>query len=479
MDTTVENNPLISIYLSLDASDSRRLTKWLDSPAHNQREDVRALHAYLTGGKDRLNRTPALSKMRIWTQLFPQEPFDDARLRQTFHWALKATEGFLAYVNWQNDEFSQHLALIEELRQRDIPGFSTKKLKKAINNQLQIPLRNEKYFRNEYLLELEREEHRNLYDPQTVPRLQEISNTLDLTYFIEKLKVAGNTIFQQRVKKTSYDLRLVDVVLDQVSQLDLTKYPVLSIHYYGYRGLTENDENGKIIGLLRTTVGQHSDMLSRSDLRYFILMAINLCISNANKGLDLFIREAFEWYKLGLETESMIQNNLLTRETYLNVVLNALKLQEYDWVRSFMDSYSDKLESSIRENTERFARARLSYKLQDYTTAMQLLILVDFKHHVYNLVAKTLLLKIYFELGEMDALDSQLDSMTTYIRRKELSDLHQKTFKNILRYVRQLSRIPPTHQKATLLKLRQQVEATTPLIEKEWLLQQIDGKLKR
>jgi hypothetical protein len=195
-------------------------------------------------------------------------------------------------------------------------------------------------------------------------------------------------------------------------------------------------------------------------------MAINLCISNANKGLDLFIREAFEWYKLGLETESMIQNNLLTRETYLNVVLNALKLQEYDWVRSFMDSYSDKLESSIRENTERFARARLSYKLQDYTTAMQLLILVDFKHHVYNLVAKTLLLKIYFELGEMDALDSQLDSMTTYIRRKELSDLHQKTFKNILRYVRQLSRIPPTHQKATLLKLRQQVEATTPLIEK-------------
>jgi len=60
MDNTVEKNPLISIYQSLDKADARRLGKWLSSPVHNQREDVRILHAYLIGGEDRLFKTSSL-----------------------------------------------------------------------------------------------------------------------------------------------------------------------------------------------------------------------------------------------------------------------------------------------------------------------------------------------------------------------------------------------------------------------------------
>ncbi|TXF90596.1 hypothetical protein FUA23_05745 [Neolewinella aurantiaca] len=475
MDSTVEKNPLISIYQSLDKADVRRLGKWLDSPAHNKREDVRALHAYLSGGGDRLFKTSSLGKMRIWKRIFPGETYNDARLRQTFHWALKATESFLAWENWQNDPMNQQLGLAKELRRRNISGSAGRSLRKAEQLQEKTLVRNEAYYRNQYELELEREEHRTYYQLLDKPRFQQISDTLDITYLIEKLKASGNMLFHQRVYRTEYSVRFLDEVISYVEQLDLEDYPVLAIHYYGYRGLVEDDVSGTTISLLRDAVEKHGNLLSRVDLRYVILMAINLCISNMNQGREPYIRESFEWYRLGFSRQVITQDNLLTRATYLNVITIGLRLQEYDWIRRFIDSHTKQLEDDIRENTESFARARLAYEQKDYDTGMPLLAQVDFKHPVYNIMAKTLQLKIYYEIDEYDAMDSQLDSMTTYLRRKTLSDLHKDNFGNIVRFVRRMSRLKPGDRKKKA-ELREQIENASPLTEKKWLLEQLDKR---
>ncbi len=473
MEATVEKNPLISIYQSLGKSDGRRLGKWLDSPIHNQRDDVRALHAYLLGGDGRLYKTSSLAKMRIWKRIFPEEPFDDARLRQTFHWALKATESFLAYEHWQRDPFATQLALFSELSQRNVASVAARALKKADQLLQKVPLRDEKTLRDQYLLELARDEHRVYHKLREEPRFQEIADLLDLSYFIEKLKASGNMLFQQRVYKTEYSVRFLDEVVEQVEKLDLTENPVLAIHYYGYRGLTEDDTTGENIGLLRDAVEKHGDALGARELRYVILMAINICISNMNIGRETYIREAFEWYRLGFSRDVIAENNLLTRATYLNIITIGLRLQEYAWIENFINEHTQQLEEDIRENTENFSRARLSYELKDYETAMRLLVIVDLKHPVYNLLAKTLLLKIYYELDEYDAMESQLDSMTTYIRRKKIAELRQDNFNNIVRFVRQLSRIPHG-DRTKLAKLRDRIEATSPLTEKKWLLEQLE-----
>ena len=227
--------------------------------------------------------------------------------------------------------------------------------------------------------------------------------------------------------------------------------------------------------MLRDTINAHGDLLNPHDLRYVFLMAINLCISNANRGRDNFVREAFEWYRLGIERDVIAENGQLTRATYLNIVTHAIKLEEYDWATDFIEQHTDQLEDDIRENTESFARARLAYEQKDYDTGMPLLAQVDFKHPVYNIMAKTLQLKIYYEIDEYDAMDSQLDSMTTYLRRKTLSDLHKDNFGNIVRFVRRISRMKPGDRKKKT-ELREQIETASPLTEKKWLLEQLDKR---
>ena len=471
MSSTVENNPLISLYRALDKSDVRRLGKWLDSPIHNQRDDVQALHAYLIKA-NHLYKTSSLAKMRIWKKIFPQDPFDDARLRQTFHWSLKAVEAFLAYTQWSKDPINQRLALVRELQQRNLAGPAERNLAKSRKLLGAIALKDEHRLRQQYRLELQQDEHRTYYQLNERPRFQEIADTLDLTYLIEKLKASWNMLFHQRVYKTKFKVNFLDEVVAYVQQLDLEQYPVLAIHYYGYQGLVDDDESGKTISRLRDAVAKHGELLSEKDLRYVILMAINICITKMNQGKEPYVREAFEWYSLGLAEDAIAENGLLTRATYLNVVSIALKLQEFSWASDFLNSFTHQLEEDIRDNTERFARAQLGYAQQDYDTAMPLLVQVDFKHPVYNLLAKTLLLKIYFELDEFDLLESQVDSMLTYIRRKTLSDLHRNNFNNIARLTRQLSRLGPNRKKKETL--RQKIQDTSPLSEKKWLAEQLE-----
>lgn len=471
MSSTVENNPLISLYRALDKSDIRRLGKWLDSPIHNQRDDVQALHAYLIGS-DRLYKTSALTKTRVWKKIFPQEAFDDARLRQTFHWALKAVEAFLAYTQWCKDPINQRLELVKELQQRNLAGPAGRNLTKSRKLLESVELKDEHHLRQQYQLELQQDEHRTYYQLNEHPRFQEIADTLDLTYLIEKLKASWNMLFHQQVYKTEFKINFLTEVVGYVQQLDLEKHPVLAIHYYGYLGLVDDDESGKTISRLRDAVARHGKLLNEKDLRYVILMAINICITKMNQGKEPYIREAFEWYRLGLEEDSITENGLLTRATYLNIVANAIKLKEYDWAEEFINNYTYQLEEDIRDNTERFARARLGYEQKDYALAMPLLVQVDFKHPVYNLLAKTLLLKIYFELDEFDLLESQVDAMLTYVRRKTLSDLHRNNFNNIARLTRQLSRLGPNRKKKELL--REKIQDTSPLSEKKWLAEQLE-----
>ena len=52
-----------------------------------------------------------------------------------------------------------------------------------------------------------------------------------------------------------------------------------------------------------------------------------------------------------------------------------------------------------------------------------------------------MLLRIYFELGEYDALESLLDSFATYLRRQQDLGYHREHYRNLIHFVRRLLNI--------------------------------------
>ncbi|MFT6021824.1 MAG: hypothetical protein ACI9CQ_004635 [Saprospiraceae bacterium] len=75
--------------------------------------------------------------------------------------------------------------------------------------------------------------------------------------------------------------------------------------------------------------------------------------------------------------------------------------------------------------------ARLAYSRKNFDGVFLLLQKVNYKDILFNLAIKTIALKTYFELGEIDLLESHMDAMQNYIRRKKDIGYHRELYSNL------------------------------------------------
>lgn len=204
------------------------------------------------------------------------------------------------------------------------------------------------------------------------------------------------------------------------------------------------------------------------------LMAINYCVRQLNAGNEHYFHEVHELYKVGLDTKTLLNNGVLSPLTYFNIVISGLKINALDWVAWFIPQYKNNLERKYRDSAYSFNMARLHYARHNYGEALLMLQKANYRDLLTNLAAKTLMLKIYYEQGEFEVLDSHLDAMIHFLRRKRVIGYHRENYLNIIRVTKRLLALPKSNGPAREL-LRGFIESTDPLTERKWFLEAIKG----
>ena len=134
-----------------------------------------------------------------------------------------------------------------------------------------------------------------------------------------------------------------------------------------------------------------------------------------------------------------MENGVLSRYTFLNTVSSALKTLEFSWAEQFINQFQQFLEDKHRLGAVNFSLSRLYFEKGDYNKAQQFLTQFEYDDMLQNIVAKTMLLKIYYERDDFDAFESLLESMRTYLQRKEALDPSRKTaYKNMISGMKKL-----------------------------------------
>jgi len=88
--------------------------------------------------------------------------------------------------------------------------------------------------------------------------------------------------------------------------------------------------------------------------------------------------------------------------------------------------------------------------------------------------AKVSLLKIYYELGEYNALESLLDSFKAYIKRnKEISDYRKQSYLSLIRYLQKVQN-HNFYDKKIRQKLLEEIKKEPQLPERQWIINQIE-----
>ena len=105
---------------------------------------------------------------------------------------------------------------------------------------------------------------------------------------------------------------------------------------------------------------------------------------------------------------------------------------------------------------------------------MSLLVTVDSADLLLTIDAKVMLLKMYYELQELDALDALLASFKTFLYRKKVMGYHRDNYLKVIELTRKLLYLNRNDRQAVQV-LREEVEKNK-LTEKEWLLSQLGRK---
>jgi len=124
---------------------------------------------------------------------------------------------------------------------------------------------------------------------------------------------------------------------------------------------------------------------------------LNFCAYAMRKGDFSYGQEILNVYKEAAASNKL--NKYLTGQTYLNIVSYACKLKEVAWVASFIDTYSEKLISSEKEDFIILSKARLFIERKEYDQALKILINIKSKLFQIEKKRRDLQIKCLIELN--------------------------------------------------------------------------------
>ncbi len=462
------SSTLLSILRALPKERMRALDKFVRSPFHVTHAGVLQLFEFLKENLD----AEDLSKEKMEAQLLPEEEKNPRRIYHLTNYLLETVEKFLAQEDWEKQEHQRNAATVESLRRLHLDEPATAMLRYARKRLDLDQLRGSDFHRAEYRLHWEAY-HLSLQQGRAKSsNAQALSDAQDVAFICDKLRTGCLLLSHQQVTKQTYDKGLLDNVLSFLIGHPYLEIPAVAVYYHGYFAQLGGAESDEHFARLKSLLQEHTPQFSVSETHDLFLMAVNFCIRRINQREERFFREIFDLYQSGLRHGALLENGALSRWTYNNITLTGLRLSEFEWVKKFLQDYAPLLSESHREGAVNFNLARYHYETGAFREAMQHLLGIEYDDVLHNLAAKTMLCKIYFTLGETDALENQLDSIQIYLRRKKVLGYHRDNYLSIVRFIRKLLTTNPNDQ-AERKKLREEIKAAPALTEREWLLGEI------
>ncbi|MCC6725883.1 MAG: hypothetical protein IT258_15350 [Saprospiraceae bacterium] len=464
----MKSSDLLLLLQKLPAEDRRALRKFVRSPYHNLREDVQLLFEFLD--KKLEKDFPGITNEAVWEAAYTSQPFDHQQLRYCMSYLTKVIEAYLASKEATADPVQWQLHLAAAYRRLGLEKPTRHSLERATELHQRSGHHDLHFYEKNYLLEAETLAFSE-GTKRTAPRnLQAVNHSLDLAFLAKKLRQSCVALSHGAVANVAYDTGLLNLVLGYLEEAPwLDAHPAIALYFYFYQAATTG--NDSYFAKLKNGIFDNGQALPASELRLVYLLAINFCIQQYNKGEGRYLKEVFDLYRSALERNVLLENGQLSRYAFKNIAGIAIRLGEFEWTGTFIEKIGPMVEARHRRNYTDYNLAKLHHACGEYDKAMRLLHKVEYEDLFLNLDAKILLLKIYFEQGETEALESLLQSFQRFIQRKgkELG-YHKENYLNTLYFTNKLLTINPLN-KEQKEQLRQEILETKAVGEREWLLE--------
>lgn len=472
---------IINQLLNLSASEKRKFLNFAASPYLNKHEKTEELVSLILEREDA--RGIVEDQHYLFSLLFPDTPYQDQLLHNLLSYLKKLYHKFVSLEQFNTQKFAEELCALEysyNNNQWDFFINRSKALTKTLANTSQKDAHF--HFTNYKLNSLLGYHQSAFFDRTKTEHFQAMMDHLDLFFLQEKLKHSCHLKANMDIANTQYELRLLDeiIVFLESEAAYYLRDPVIKLYYTIYMTMEKEASEPyyqKLQEILATNLSTYSSEATQ-DLYTF---SYNYCIRQINSGKENYKRELFQLYKKGLDNNLLLENNILSEWDYKNITTLGCNLEEFDWTLTFIEKYKNHLPDNRQENAYNFALGLWYFSKRMFDDALNALQLVQYTDVKYHISTTFLTIRTYYEKQDTEALLSLLETFRIYIiRNKKIPTSEKRGYNNFVRFTRHLVNLvhqpyayPAQEFYKKLSKLQIDIENTTELINKNWLLSEI------
>lgn len=475
----MHDSRLVKMLQLLSKKELRQFKKYIHSPFFNTNGQLTDLfdyiHQYYPNWASRM-----LDKEHVYRYLFPDaKAFQAKKMSNLMSELSLQIEDFLVQLEFTNNKIEQKKLRAEALGKRNLTSSLKKtfhKLDKDLNN---APAQDLSYFLSQF-----QKNHKLYFDHVTQkfnPDKEVLSGAmknLDSFYLLAKLQLSIEMKSRERVYDEDYSIRFLNEIIS-ISIEDLKGFSPLLIIYYHLMQLTLFREQIDYFKAKETYIKSWQSFKTNDQL-FILLTLLNFATRQSNAGNKGFIKEKFDLNKFGLENYILISNGRLSEALFLNIIINGIKLEEYNWLQTYLNNYVSYLDDEIQEQIKVLSEAIIHYSKREYTNTRQLITSHSFPKPIHKIRAKSLLLRAIYEELAFDETQyilfiSQSQSFERFLRRKE--QLTEKDlYINFIQILRQLAKKRYNNSISTsfIKKMKDRITENQRIANKPWILEKIE-----
>jgi len=466
---------IIQLLQTLSENEFQKFDKLIRSPYfHSHKDTIRLfeiLKPYYPNFSDEY-----ISKEHIYSQLFPDQPYEDSQLRTLRKYLLRLILTFLAIQRFQEDTIMSQIYLLDDLIIRDVHTLFHKQLRETKNLLKKEKAHDEYYLLKNFLTERYVLEYQFIYNKrEKSPDLKDAHQHLDYYYLAAKLELICSELNNNLVvRKGTTDTFLSEQIFEYLDK-HISSFPLLIQAYFYAATFLKNPETAsQAYEQFKTVIEAKDHTFAQHDHTQLYLYAIGYANFHYRAGKQEYLKELFSIYQAMLHRDLLFEGSFFPVHNYKNLVTLGLRLEEYKWTENFIHTYKEFVPEQYREGIFKYNLAHLYFYQKKYGEALRLLQEVEFLDTFYQLGCKMLQLKIYYELCDTESFFSLAKTFQTHIsRQKDIPDSRQEAYQHFVGELRKIFRIK-IQEKANLQEIRKHLSEIHPIIEKEWLQKKVD-----
>ncbi|MGB0929222.1 MAG: hypothetical protein ACPGVB_00505 [Chitinophagales bacterium] len=338
-----------------------------------------------------------------------------------------------------------------------------------------MPLKKINDYYNQYLLTLDKFYHDVGYQKQW-PKIdfRQIVHDLDLFHLIGQLKYYNALAnFQQILPQIKQQKIPIEAISENIKAQKWQDIPLVQLHHNTLL-LTLFPEDSSYFFRLKTFLqSSNTHQISSNDLKDAYTLASNYCTQKIVRGQEGYRKEMFELYQIMIHQDLWYQGEgYLSHRKLKNVISLGARFQEFDWCNFFLKQHLQYVNPDFQEMAYAFNLGAIYYYQKNYTKAMPYLLQVNNLDAFYAIDARTLLLKIYYELEQTPELLDLERSFKSFVKgQNQLSYNRKKAYLHFAKFLVTLYRIQHKQLKSRkpLEVLKKEIETTSPISDKYWL----------